>query len=711
MSLLQTANNQQINEMEAQQAIPPAPSPINTRLMTRLSAYVRECWSKAYEAKQPIQTQLLANLRSFNAEYDPIDLQEIRKLQGSETFLSLTPTKCIAVLSWLTDIYDQPNPPFDIDPTPRPELPLELENQIRVQVITEITSLVNQYCQQTGNNPQEIMTKILPDIRRRVQERIIDKAKTGIDELKLTMSDQLTEGGWYDAFDECLFDIVVYKAAILKGPIFRKQRRFKRVLSPSGQMYVNSIEDVIIPSFERRSPFNIYPAPQSAGAQSGYLCDLDSLSVKQLYNLIGVEGFNETAIRRVINIYKNGGLREWARMSFETTKLQAEHQSTYLDDDKIDIVEFWGDVPGELLLEEGMSATDIPDPDKRYDVCVWLVGGEVIKAMLNPNPMGLKPYVVRSYVTIPGLFWGKGLPELIADLQRICNAITRAIINNAAMSSGPLVELDSERIPLGDRAIYPWKVIESTDKQMTGSPAVRYYQPENTAVALTRVLDVFIRLADQYSVPSYSHGDTNIQGAGKTASGLSMLMSSANRVVKRVVKNADDLVKSSVIHLFFYNVYFNADQFTFIGDVNIVAKGIGSVIQEEQQAMRRIEFLNATNNATDTQILGREGRRELLREVAATIDLDDLAKVLPIIDNIDGLRAELEQIIAQQQQNTMAQAQLSNELDKEKIKAASKGVTVKGKAPAKKPMALDLAGNQQSGQTARLFKQKSVGQM
>lgn len=709
--LIQMANNQQVDEMEKQQAIPSMPPPTSTRLMTRLSAYVRECWNKAYEAKQPIQIQLLTNLRSFNAEYDPMDLQEIRKLQGSETFLSLTPTKCIAVLSWLTDIYDQPNPPFDIDPTPRPELPIELENQIRIQVIQEITGLINQYCEATGNDPQEVMMKALPDVRRRIQEKITDKAKTGIDELKLTMSDQLTEGGWYEAFDECLFDMVVYKAAILKGPIFRKQRRFKRVLSPSGHMYENSIQDVVIPTFERRSPFNIYPAPQSVGAQSGYLCDLDSLSVKQLYNLIGVEGFNEAAIRRVISIYKNGGLREWARMSFETTKLQAEQQSTMLDDNMIDVVEFWGDVAGDILLEEGMSRQDIPDPDKRYDVCVWLVGGEVIKAMLNPNPMGLKPYVVRSYVTIPGLFWGKSLPELISDLQRICNAITRAIINNAAMSSGPLVELDSERIPLADRAMYPWKVIESTDKQMTGSPAVRYYQPENTAVALTKVLDVFIRLADQYSVPSYSHGDTNIRGAGKTASGLSMLMSSANRVVKRVVKNADDLVKSSVTHLFFYNVYFNADQFTFIGDVNVVAKGIGSVIQEEQQAMRRIEFLNATNNDIDAQILGREGRRELLREVAATIDLDELSKVLPIIDSIDGLRAELEQIIAQQQQVTVAQAELDNEVEKEKIKAASKGVKIKGKAPAKKPIALDLAGNQQSGQAARLFKQESVGQM
>jgi hypothetical protein len=311
--------------------------------------------------------------------------------------------------------------------------------------------------------------------------------------------------------------------------------------------------------------------------------------------------------------------------------------------------------------------------------------------------MGMKPYAVRSYVTLPGSFWGRGLPELITDLQQICNAITRAIVNNSALSSGPIIEVDSERAPGATTGLYPWKQIESTDKQMAGSPAVRFYQPQITADTLSRVLQFFITLADQYSVPSYAHGDVNVGGGGSTASGLSMLMSSANRVVKKVVKNADDMIRQSLEMLFYYNVYYNAQSLGFVGDINIVAKGVNSMLQEEQQAVRRSEFLAATNNEIDFGIMGAQGRRELLREVAAGIDIDNLSKIFPEIDQIDGLRAELEQIIQQQQEQAMAmatqQTEKENKFELEEHKASLRT----GAAPAKKAKTLTASGAQAGG--------------
>lgn len=694
MAIIPILNNQQLDEMEkARQAATTPATPINP--MTGLASYVRTAWTKAYEHKSSIQLQLLKNLRSFNNEYPPEDLAAIRSLGGSEQYLSLTPTKCVAAISWLADIFDNPSGrPWDIDPTASPTIPADMEQEIRTQVIQEVSQVVNSYATMTQQDPRVMMKNLLPSVRKRVRNKIKEKAKEGIDELKELMEDQLQEGGWYPAFSHCLFDLVVYKASILKGPIFRKRRQFSRIEDQIAGGFENNIEDVVVPMFERRTPFNIYPSPDATNVQDSYLCDLDSLTLKKLYGLIGVEGFNEAAIRRVIETHKTGGLREWATTNSEIIRLESGGQRTIFDTDKIDVVEFWGDVPGALLLDEGLSPDEITDPLKRYDVCVWLIGGEVIKAMLNPNPMGLKPYTVRSYVTIPGSFWGRGLPELIADLQQICNAITRAIVNNAALSSGPVIETDSDRVPGVFGGLYPWKHIESTDKQMSGGPAVRFYQPQTTADLLTRVLQFFIRLADQYSIPSYAHGDVNVGGGAETASGLSMLMSSANRVVKKVVKNADDMIKDSMELLFYYNIYYNADQLSFIGDVNIVAKGVNSMLREEQQAVRRTEFLVATNNPADLEIMGMEGRKELLREVAITLDVDGLSRIFPEIDEIDGLRVELEQLVAQQMEALQPTLMATPEGEK-------------GKAPAKK-RALDLAGNVRSGQDNRLIPQKSM---
>lgn len=704
MGIIPILNNTQLDELERSKApVLPKQEPPK---MTELAGYVRTCWQRAYDHKNAVQTQLLKNLRAFNQEYPPEDLAAIRSLGGSEQFIALSSTKSIAAIAWLDDIFDQPSvPPWDIDPTPYPVLPAEMEEQIRMLVMQEALQIIGAYAQITGQDPNFILQLVLPDIRKRVRNKIKEKAIEGIDELKIIMDDQLVEGGWYAAFKQCLFDLVVYKAAILKGPIFRKRRQFRRVENMFGGGFVNQIEDVVIPVYERRSPFNIYPSPDSTGSQDGYLCDLDSLSLKALYQLIGVEGFNEVAIRRVLDQYKTGGLREWATMNTEQLRLESGGQKSTFDTDKVDVVEFWGDVPGSMLLAEGLSVDEIADPQKRYDVCVWLVGNEVIKAMLNPNPMGRKPYTVRSYVTIPGSFWGRGLPELITDLQQICNAITRAIINNAALSSGPLVEVDTDRVPGMSTGIYPWKHIESTDSKMAGSPAVRFYQPQITADTLSRVLQVFIQLADQYSVPSYAHGDINIAGSGETASGLSMLMSSANRVVKKVVKNADDMIKESVEMLFYYNIYYNSQSLSFVGDINIVAKGVNSMLQKEQQAVRRQEFLAATNNEIDFSIMGAAGRRELLREVAGGIDIDKLSKIFPEIDQIDGLRSELEAIV-QQQQAAAQESMLRQEQKEEKMEMEEHKAKVKADNTPSKPKKL-TAGGQEAGGPDRSTSQKA----
>ena len=48
-------------------------------------------------------------------------------------------------------------------------------------------------------------------------------------------------------------------------------------------------------------------------------------------------------------------------------------------------------------------------------------------------------------------------------------------------------------------------------------------------------------LADESTgLPSFSHGQTGVSGVGRTASGISMLMSAANGSIRTVIKNVDD---------------------------------------------------------------------------------------------------------------------------------------------------------------------------
>ena len=60
----------------------------------------------------------------------------------------------------------------------------------------------------------------------------------------------------------------------------------------------------------------------------------------------------------------------------------------------------------------------VPDPAQEYDANVWVIGNYVIKAVLNYDPLGQKPYCKTSFIKCPGAFWGKGIPEIIEDARR-----------------------------------------------------------------------------------------------------------------------------------------------------------------------------------------------------------------------------------------------------------------------------------------------------
>ena len=98
--------------------------------------------------------------------------------------------------------------------------------------------------------------------------------------------------------------------------------------------------------------------------------------------------------------------------------------------EEFDALEFWGKVSGKMLLEWGMTKEEVPDEAREYDANVWAVGNYVIKAVLNYDPLGEKPYCKTSFIKCPGAFWGKGIPKIIEDLQGVCNAAARALVNN-----------------------------------------------------------------------------------------------------------------------------------------------------------------------------------------------------------------------------------------------------------------------------------------
>jgi hypothetical protein len=626
LTLLRVVDNTSLMEAEKRAIDQDLQDRQNHPVLLGITAYLRACWDAAKQAKKPIEYIMLDAMRQRNGEYDPTKLKDIRSMGGSEIFMMITEVKCRAAESWLRDILmDTGSPPWDMTPTPLPSLSPLQEAEIQRMTADEILKVV----QETGMAPSiEQQDQLKEMVAQSYRFKILQEAQNRADQMKLKIEDQFAQGGWPDAFNDFITDLATFPCAFLKGPIVRRQRVLGWETGPDGTTVARPIER-LGPEYERVDPFYIYPEPKITNINDGYLFEHHPLTRMALADLIGVPGYDDEAIRKVLDI---GNSQSWIAEDVELLKNELERKfySYMSPTDTFDVLEFWGKVSGKMLVEWGMSTEDVPDQAREYDANVWICGNYVLKAVLNYDPLGEKPYCKSSFIKVPGAFWGKSIPEILRDIQSVCNAAARALVNNMGVASGPQVEVNLERIPPNEdiTQVHPWKIWQVLNDPLgSNAPAVRFTQPDDNANTLMAVYERFSRLADDHSgIPAYVYGDLNVQGAGRTASGLSMLMGSAGKGIRQVVMHIDnDVVKQMVKRQFIYNMRYDDDE-SIKGDVEIIPKGAVNLAVKETVNVRRIEFLNATANPFDIEIVGKDGRAALLREVAKGLQMpvDDI---------------------------------------------------------------------------------------
>lgn len=646
----------------------------NQPFITGLAGKIKNNWEVARFARNTIEDRIIDALRRRNGEYDPEKLAQIRAQGGSEIYMMLTSIKCRAAEAWIKDVeFPADDKPWEVKHTPIPDLDPDTMAVVAEQVQMEAAQWQAEAQQML---PPEALQERMRQIRDQLQERMQEEANKLAERMDDKINDQCTEGGWEDAMKDVIKDVVTYPLGCLKGPVVRRRRTLKWEQGQDGSWQPVKGWDFRL-EWYRVAPFDLYPSPSSKTVNDGYLFERHRLRRADLVAMKGVPGYNDAAIDLVLEAYGTGGLREWLWRDQERAWLEKRPNEWLNYDDTMDALEFWGSVSGRLLIEWGMDASKIGDLNAEYEVNAWMIGNYIIRCVLNEDPLGKRPYYTASFEEIPGAFWGFGVPEIMKDLQDVCNAAARSLINNMAIASGPQTEVHTDRLPIGEDVtnLHPWKIWQTlSDPHGTNNPAVRFHNVNNYANELMAVYEYFSDKADEYTgIPKYSYGEQGSSGgAAGTASGLSMLMSAAARGIKQVIANLDKPIEGSIESTYIYNMLHDEDQ-SIKGDLHANAKGSTSLVAKEQQMIRRGEFLALTNNPIDMQIMGPEGRAELLRESVKSFDIP-VDKVIP----------DREKIILRAKQAAMA------ELGQQQ-----------GRLPG--PQTLDQAGNPAAGQDARAF--------
>lgn len=603
-------------------------------LMGALANYVRQCWTYARDAKrQTVEPRLLKNVRARRGEYEPDKISAIRDEGGSEVYAMLTSTKCRSAGSWIRDVLmgQGTEKPWTLTPSQTPVLPPDVIQNI----VQQATEPLQQAIEAGMPMSQGQAVQLLSGLRDAALEQVRDQARSMAHRMECKMEDQLNDGGWLQAIDAFIDDITTFPAAIIKGPVVKNKPVLTWSKGPDGQN-TPQVQTKLTLEFERVDPFMIYPSPGATTVDNGYLIEKHRLTRQSLTELIGVDGYDAASIRLCLEEFGVGGLHEW--LTNDTAQADAEGKSTTSisvnPDSLIDALQFWGSVNGKMLADWGVDEKDIPDPTKEYHCEVWLINHYVIKAQMNYDPMHRKPYYKTSYEEIPGAWWGNSVADLVRDSQTVVNAAARAIVNNMGIASGPQVVVNVNRLPDGVdiTQMRPWQIWQVKNDPLGGnSAAIEFHQPDSRVQELMTVFEQWSALADEYSgIPRFMGGDAS-GNAGRTASGLSILMSNAGKSIKQVISNIDVSIFNPMLdRLYYYNMRYGTDP-ALKGDVNIVARGANSLIAKDAAQMRRNEFMQATANPIDMQIIGLSGRAALLREAVKTLDMDP-DKVVPSPD-------------------------------------------------------------------------------
>ena len=579
--------------------------------LASLGSILKAKYTEYKDARDDIEDDWIEDLRAFMGQYDPDVLSKIQsKGDRSQVYVGLTRTKVLAAYSRITDLLFQPGQKFfSIEKTPLSKQPL-VEQELAERAALEI----QQAAEQVGTaGIEELVIARLNELT----EEIEAETEQRVENMEEAILDQALENNLEGKMKDAIMEQVIFGTGAMKAGTLRIEKDHKWIKGDEGFNLI--YEENAMPEMEAVSIFDLYPDPHATSVDD--MRDIfrrHIISRAEFNALKDYPGFNVDLINECIEMNPEGNHDE-AQHEIDRRNIANVNDSN-TNTEKFEVLEFWGSLNGHDLEDAGVEFGEDDDLSMEYDANIWMISGKVIKAQLNPLPGGVIPYFIFPYEKNPHAFWGTGVPRMMRDSQATMNAATRIYLDNVALSSGPMVEVNTDIMASGEdpTELYPWRVFlrEGGDGNQ---PMVRFYQPQSNSPALVSVIELFRRFADETTaLPSYTHGQTQ-SSLNRTATGISILMSNANIVLKSVIKNIDDfLTKPMIRSLYDWNMTWNENE-NVKSDMRIVAKGSTALIQKEVQSQRLLQFLSLINNPLDAQMVDRE---KLLTDIAKSLDID-----------------------------------------------------------------------------------------
>lgn len=405
------------------------------------------------------------------------------------------------------------------------------------------------------------------------------KAKKAEDRI----DDWLTECQYHAEMRKVIDDAAKLGSGVIKGPVpvNRKAAVWKTGEDGvSGLVLVSEIK----PASIRVDPWNLFPDPACGESihNGAFIFERDFLTPKKLEAQKGLPGYIDSQIDKCLD---------------EGPGNQKESDQRNLDAGRSgkDQFEVWYvhvDIKTEELMAAGCECGDEKNRKRSYPALLTLVNNHVIRAALNPLDSGEFPYDVIPWKRRPGMPWGVGLARQLRTPQRIVVGATRALMNNAGLSSGPQITVRRSVQPEnGVWEVVPLKIWIEEDDAAGGTTA-----PVSATVIpmlineLTSIIQLGMKMAEDVTgMPMLMQGQ---QGkAPDTVGGMTILNNNANAVLRRIARLFDSCITEPHIRRYYAWLMEHGEDADEKGDFQIVARGSTALVERDIQSQEMVNVL------------------------------------------------------------------------------------------------------------------------
>ena len=569
-------------------------------------------FSEAQRSRAMVNERWLEDLRQYRGIYAGDVSKRLKKNKSSRAFYRLTTAKVNTMTARLMDLlFPQRTKNWSISPTPDPMLPDDVvmdalkdvidpaAQQIMAEMVQRLQAqnvipdawtmqniqaeAYNQAFAQADTEPARIT---IAQDRAKSMENVID------DQLKECNANGQRRPSWRQNCRSIVKSSCLYGMGVLKGPLIERvvTKRFVPTKDASGDVSWKEQEysKDLRPYHEAVSIWEIYPDPGARlPAELRYVWQIHTMADKDLSDLKNFPGFDAELIKDHMAANEDGDaqLSDW------------EVQVRELNDDNISngqplkkrfrVYERWGFLSGKDLASAGVEIA-AEDMTKIYSSCVWILGNSIIKASVNPLEGVDIPYHFYPYQDDDSSFWPEGIAYQLRTPQSGINAAVRAMQDNAGASSGPIYGINTQALD-DTQSVDEMRANKLFLFAKSGINLSQAFQAVTVPSAIEHNMTLqnfWQQVGDEVSTPRFNQGDGNIAGAGKTASGLSMLMGASNILLKDHVKDFDDFVVAPFIRAMFrWNMQWNPRE-DIKGDFEVVASGSQSLIAKEVRAQQ-----------------------------------------------------------------------------------------------------------------------------